>query len=121
MSPPGVQAGAGGFPIFLKLNHVSKNPTTITPSISEDGGGASASAPQNTLAAFRRAVELGADGVELDVHLSADGVPVVIAGIAKGSGMIAPDMATMLVYIFTDAKIPAATLQIDKIEFFVHP
>ena len=34
-----------------------------------------------------------------------------IAGIAKGSGMIAPDMATMLVYIFTDAKIPAATLQ----------
>ena len=34
-----------------------------------------------------------------------------IAGIAKGSGMIAPDMATMLVYIFTDAKISAATLQ----------
>ena len=36
---------------------------------------------------------------------------VHIVGIAKGSGMIAPDMATMLVYIFTDAKIPAATLQ----------
>jgi glycerophosphoryl diester phosphodiesterase len=31
--------------------------------------GAMASAPQNTLAAFRKAVELGADGVELDVHL----------------------------------------------------
>ena len=40
--------------------------------------GASAAAPQNTLAAFRRALELGADGVELDVHLSADGVPVVM-------------------------------------------
>ena len=40
--------------------------------------GASAAAPQNTLAAFRRAIELGADGVELDVHLSADGVPVVM-------------------------------------------
>lgn len=40
--------------------------------------GASRAAPQNTLAAFRRAVEMGADGVELDVHLSADGVPVVI-------------------------------------------
>lgn len=40
--------------------------------------GASAAAPQNTLAAFRRAVELGADGAELDVHLSADGVAVVI-------------------------------------------
>lgn len=36
---------------------------------------------------------------------------VNIAGIAKGSGMIAPDMATMLVYIFTDAKIDRAPLQ----------
>lgn len=34
-----------------------------------------------------------------------------IAGIAKGSGMIAPDMATMLVYIFTDATIPQDQLQ----------
>ncbi len=40
--------------------------------------GASAEAPENTLAAFRRALEIGVDGVELDVHLSADGVPVVI-------------------------------------------
>lgn len=40
--------------------------------------GASAEAPENTLAAFRRAIEVGADGIELDVHLSADGVPVVI-------------------------------------------
>jgi len=36
---------------------------------------------------------------------------VTIAGIAKGSGMIAPDMATMLSFVFTDAKIPAAVLQ----------
>ena len=40
--------------------------------------GASIEHPENTLAAFRRAMELGAAGVELDVHLSADGVPVVI-------------------------------------------
>ena len=40
-----------------------------------------------------------------------DGVSVSIAGIAKGSGMIAPDMATMLVYIFTDAKIDQSALQ----------
>lgn len=40
-----------------------------------------------------------------------DGKPVKIAGIAKGSGMIAPDMATMLVYIFTDAKIEQSALQ----------
>jgi glutamate N-acetyltransferase/amino-acid N-acetyltransferase len=40
-----------------------------------------------------------------------DGKPVQIAGIAKGSGMIAPDMATMLVYIFTDAQIAYQPLQ----------
>lgn len=39
------------------------------------------------------------------------GKTVKIAGIAKGSGMIAPDMATMLVYIFTDAKIAQTELQ----------
>ena len=36
---------------------------------------------------------------------------VRISGIAKGSGMIAPDMATMLCFVFTDAKIPADALQ----------
>lgn len=46
-------------------------------------------------------------GAEIDVN----GQTVRIAGIAKGSGMIAPDMATMLVYIFTDAKIGRADLQ----------
>lgn len=39
------------------------------------------------------------------------GGTITIAGIAKGSGMIAPDMATMLVYIFTDAKIAQTDLQ----------
>jgi glutamate N-acetyltransferase/amino-acid N-acetyltransferase len=36
---------------------------------------------------------------------------VRVSGIAKGSGMIAPDMATMLCFVFTDAKIPAGVLQ----------
>ncbi|MBV9240502.1 MAG: glycerophosphodiester phosphodiesterase [Acidobacteria bacterium] len=40
--------------------------------------GASACAPENTLAAFRMAIDAGADGVELDVRLSKDGVPVVV-------------------------------------------
>ncbi|QEX24303.1 arginine biosynthesis bifunctional protein ArgJ [Hypericibacter adhaerens] len=39
------------------------------------------------------------------------GVTVTINGIAKGSGMIAPDMATMLAFVATDAKIPAPALQ----------
>ncbi|MBI1219838.1 MAG: bifunctional glutamate N-acetyltransferase/amino-acid acetyltransferase ArgJ [Rhodobacteraceae bacterium] len=44
-------------------------------------------------------------------EIAGEGGPIRIAGIAKGSGMIAPDMATMLVYIFTDAAISAANLQ----------
>ena len=40
--------------------------------------GASARQPENTIAAFRAAMAGGADGVEFDVQLSADGVPVVI-------------------------------------------
>ena len=43
--------------------------------------------------------------------LQINGQPVTISGFAKGSGMIAPDMATMLVYIFTDAKISQPKLQ----------
>lgn len=39
--------------------------------------GASAEKPENTLAAFRRALALKVDGIELDVQLTADGVPVV--------------------------------------------
>lgn len=40
--------------------------------------GASAHAPENTLPAFELARQMGADGIELDVQLSKDGVPVVI-------------------------------------------
>jgi len=40
-----------------------------------------------------------------------DGTRVIINGIAKGAGMIAPDMATMLSYVFTDAALPSGVLQ----------
>ena len=45
------------------------------------------------------------------VSAKIDGIPVTISGIAKGAGMIAPDMATMLSFIFTDAPISAPVLQ----------
>ncbi len=48
----------------------------------------------------------GASGV-----LEIDGKEIVISGIAKGSGMIAPDMATMLSFVFTDMAIEAEVLQ----------
>lgn len=40
-----------------------------------------------------------------------EGSPVIITGFAKGSGMVAPDMATMLCFIVTDAKLPRSMLQ----------
>src|SRR5436305_7772741 len=42
---------------------------------------------------------------------SIEGTTVRINGFCKGSGMIAPDMATMLSYVFTDAALPATVLQ----------
>ena len=52
-------------------------PSTKSPLIIAHRG-ASAAAPENTLAAFGQALDLGADGLELDVRLAGDGVPVVI-------------------------------------------
>lgn len=40
--------------------------------------GSSIDAPENTFAAFQQAINIGADGIEFDVHLAKDGVPVVI-------------------------------------------
>ena len=63
--------------------------------------GSSAIAPENTLAAFARALEDGADGFELDVRLTRDGVPVVIhdatlrrTGLCEGvvSGMTSKEL-----------------------------
>ena len=45
------------------------------------------------------------------VGVEIDGVPVTLSGMAKGAGMIAPDMATMLSFVFTDAPIAAPVLQ----------
>ncbi len=44
-------------------------------------------------------------------RIEIDGRPVTLTGICKGSGMIRPDMATMLAYVATDARIEAADLQ----------
>lgn len=45
------------------------------------------------------------------IQLTLEGKTITITGIAKGSGMIRPDMATMLAYIATDAKIETQLLQ----------
>ena len=43
-------------------------------------------------------------------RIAIDGVPVTVTGIAKGSGMIHPDMATMLAFVATDAPVAAGVL-----------
>lgn len=60
-------------PPFRLPDTISKTPPLII-----GHRGASALAPENTLAAFKRALEDGAAGVELDIRLASDGVPVVI-------------------------------------------
>ncbi|CAM5215206.1 Glycerophosphodiester phosphodiesterase [Ureibacillus acetophenoni] len=40
--------------------------------------GASAYAPENTMAAFAKGVEMGADYIEIDVQMSKDGIPIII-------------------------------------------
>ena len=48
---------------------------------------------------------------ELAVTVTVDGIPVTLGGMAKGSGMIAPNMATMLAFVTTDAAIAPPLLQ----------
>jgi glutamate N-acetyltransferase/amino-acid N-acetyltransferase len=48
---------------------------------------------------------------EIAITLTIDGSPVTIGGIAKGSGMIAPNMATMLAFMTTDASVDQRSLQ----------
>lgn len=74
---------------------------TLADGLSEDGIAAAARAIMTTDTFPKGA------GAKIEV----EGGTVRIAGIAKGSGMIAPDMATMLVYIFTDATIEQDLLQ----------
>ena len=58
--------------------------------------GASAVAPENTLAAFKRALDDGADGLEFDVRLARDRVPVVIHDATlRRTALIAGSIATL--------------------------
>jgi glycerophosphoryl diester phosphodiesterase len=77
--------------------------------------GASLEFPENTLPAFARALELGAYGIELDVHLSADGVPVVIHDdtldrTTNGTGAVASQSVDYLKGLDAGAGSPVPTL-----------
>ncbi|WP_299964806.1 bifunctional glutamate N-acetyltransferase/amino-acid acetyltransferase ArgJ [uncultured Roseobacter sp.] len=85
----------------LPFDRITAHLDTLAKALSPDGIAAAARAIMTT--------DTFAKGAGATVDLG--GKTVTISGIAKGSGMIAPDMATMLVYIFTDARIGQADLQ----------
>lgn len=107
-------AGALGCPaenVFTSSTGVIGEPLPherITDKIAELANGLQADGAASAARAIMT-TDTFAKGATTSVDL--DGVTVNIAGFAKGSGMIAPDMATMLVYIFTDVKIAQPVLQ----------
>ena len=85
----------------LPMDTIENGIRTAAHALSTEGGGDAAKAIMTT----------DTHPKSVAVELEVDGIPVRIGGIAKGSGMIAPNMATMLSYLTTDAKINAETLQ----------
>lgn len=85
----------------LPMDKIEKGIQAAASALSADGGADTAEAIMTT--------DTHPKSVAVEVEI--DGAPVKIGGIAKGSGMIAPNMATMLSYLTTDAKINAETLQ----------
>ena len=78
--------------------------------------GSSARAPENTLLAFRAALEDGADGVELDARLTADGVVVVmhdddVARVTNGVGRISEMSFEQLGSVLVRGSEPVPTLE----------
>jgi glutamate N-acetyltransferase/amino-acid N-acetyltransferase len=71
--------------------------------LSEDGGSAAATAIMTTDSVSKEAVFTGTD---------AEGKQFTVGGIAKGAGMLAPGLATMLVVLTTDAQVPADELDV---------
>jgi glutamate N-acetyltransferase/amino-acid N-acetyltransferase len=75
-------------------------------------GGLAAAARQDAIEAAARAIMTTDTYPKLATRtVEIGGVPVILNGFCKGAGMIAPDMATMLCFIFTDAAIAASVLQ----------
>ncbi|HKU34508.1 bifunctional glutamate N-acetyltransferase/amino-acid acetyltransferase ArgJ [Paenarthrobacter sp. NPDC058040] len=71
--------------------------------LAEDGGSAAATAIMTTDSVSKEAVFTGTD---------AEGKTFTVGGIAKGAGMLAPGLATMLVVLTTDAEVPANELDV---------
>ena len=97
--------------IFTASTGVIGEPLPHDRIIAKVGELAKAQAPDGIADAARAIMTTDTFAKGSTIKVMINGKSVKIAGIAKGSGMIAPDMATMLVYIFTDAQIGQTDLQ----------
>jgi len=85
----------------LNITPIANGMETLTASLSESGDEEAAKAIMTTDTVMKK----------IAVEFEIDGKTCRLGGIAKGSGMIHPNMATMLVFITTDTAISAAMLQ----------
>ena len=94
-------SSTGVIGVKLDMEKIENGVKTLFPLLSRDGG-ADAAAAICTTDTFSK---------EAAAEVMISGRKVTIGGMAKGSGMIHPNMATMLCYVATDARISSETLQ----------
>ncbi|MBT3294802.1 MAG: bifunctional glutamate N-acetyltransferase/amino-acid acetyltransferase ArgJ [Verrucomicrobia bacterium] len=91
----------GTIGVRMPMEKLEAGIRAVAGALSPDGGAAAARAIMTTDLVPK----------EMALALTIEGTPVRIGGMAKGSGMIDPNMATMLAYVTTDAAVEAAALQ----------
>jgi glutamate N-acetyltransferase/amino-acid N-acetyltransferase len=94
-------ASTGVIGVPVPPDHIARNLSKVHAELAGDAWGTAAEAILTTDTFAKASMRTARIG----------DTEVTLVGIAKGSGMIAPDMATMLSFVFTDAKIPAPVLQ----------
>ena len=94
-------ASTGVIGVPLPMDVLRRGIPRAAASLSADGGGAAAEAIRTTDTFTKTCA----------VRLDIDGVEVTIGGMAKGAGMIHPNLATTLCFLTTDAALPPAVLR----------
>ncbi len=85
----------------LPMDRIAGGIARLVPALAEDGGEAASAAIMTTDTRPKR----------WTVRTRVAGRPVTVCGLAKGAGMIEPNMATMLAFLTTDADVPPRVLQ----------
>jgi glutamate N-acetyltransferase/amino-acid N-acetyltransferase len=94
-------SSTGRIGVRLPMDKIEAGIRTAVPALSPEGGADASLAIMTTDTRPKR----------VTARFDVDGKPVTLAAMAKGAGMIEPNMATMLAYVLTDAAVDAAALQ----------